>query len=214
MITQDSVHVVPLWVTPLYITSIDSASSYIEKLNNIGWERFSTDNGYITNDTYVLNRPEFFSLQEDINAHINNYVTDVFKIKEDIEFYITNSWGTKHNENDWANKHYHTNSLFSGVLYLNCDKESGDITFHKNIGYNTGIPHCFDFEYTENNMFNSTETVINPETNMLLLFPSSLEHSVGPCNSHKDRIVIAFNVFAKGKLQGSGSEKIADLILG
>ena len=63
-------------------------------------------------------------------------------------------------------------------------------------------------------MFNSTKTSIQPKTNMLLLFPSTLEHSVSESESTKDRLVIAFNVFARGKLLGSGAEKICDLTLG
>ena len=206
--------VIPLWVTPLYVTTINSAHNYVNELETVGWKRFSTNNGFITNDTYVLDRKEFKNLKSLIDIHVNNYAQDVFKINSTIDFYITNSWGTKHNSKDWADKHYHANSLFSGVLYLECNDNSGEITFHKNIGYNTGIPHIFDFDYTENNMFNSTKTSIQPKTNMLLLFPSTLEHSVSESESTKDRLVIAFNVFARGKLLGSGAEKICDLTLG
>lgn len=209
----DSIHVFPLWVTPLYLGTISSASSYVDVLESKTWQRFSSDNGYVTEDTYILNQLEFENLKKEIQKHLENYIHNVFKINNKVSFYITNSWGIKHQKGDWAAKHYHTNSLFSGVLYLKCSDVSGDIKFYKNLGVTTGISQCFDFEYSEHNMFNSTEYTITPQDNMILLFPSHLEHSVHTSNSKDSRFAISFNVFFKGDLGGTSLEKICNLKL-
>jgi len=203
--------ILPLWVTPLYISDVSSASSYKNTLESLDWKRLDANNGYITKDTYVLDRSELKNLKLEVEKEIETYARDVFKIDNQVNFYITNSWGIKHVKGDWAPKHYHTNSLFSGVLYLKCDNNSGIIKFHKNIGLNCGIPNCFEFNYTESNMFNTTFCTIQPQENMIIMFPSNLEHSVETSNSDNNRLVISFNVFFKGNLGRNALEKMCDL---
>lgn len=205
--------ILPLWVTPLYISDIPSAKTYLNVLESSTWKRFDANNGYITEDTYLLDKAELIVLREEVEKHIETYTREVFAIANNLEFYITNSWGIKHAKGDWAPKHYHTNSLFSGVLYLKCDNSSGNIKFYKNMGFTTGIPQHFDFNYTENNIFNSVSYTIEPKDNMILLFPSHLEHSVETSESNDNRFAISFNVFFKGKLGGSNLEKMCDLEL-
>lgn len=203
--------ILPLWVTPLYISNIPSASFYTDTVKNLKWKRFESDNGCITEDTYVLDRDEFKSLKVEVKKEIELYARDVFKIEDNVDFYISNSWAVKHNKTDWSPKHYHTNSLFSGVLYLKCNDISGSIKFYKNSQLNSGIPPCFDFTYSEINMFNSSFFNVQPKDNTIIIFPSHLEHSVETSNSAEDRFVIAFNVFFKGELRGDSPEKICDL---
>lgn len=203
--------ILPLWVTPLYISTIPSASSYVDTVKTLPWKRFESNNGCITEDTYILDRGEFQNLKDEVNREIELYIRDVFKIKDKVDFYISNSWAVKHNKGDWSPKHYHTNSLFSGVLYLKCDNSSGSITFYKNSQLNSGIPSCFDFTYSEVNMFNSSFFNVLPKDNTIIIFPSHLEHSVETSNSVEDRFVIAFNVFFKGELKGDSPEKMCDL---
>jgi uncharacterized protein (TIGR02466 family) len=205
--------ILPLWVTPLYISNISSASSYTPILESSEWKRFDADNGYITNDTYILNHKDLTGLLDEIKKHIDTYTRDVFNIANNVDFYITNSWGVKHSAGDWAPKHHHTNSLFSGVVYLKCNNNSGNIKFYKNTGFTTGVPECFDFDYTENNIFNSTSYSIEPKDNMIVIFPSHLEHSVDTSNSNDFRFAISFNIFFKGKIGGNKLEKMCDLEL-
>ena len=49
-------------------------------------------------------------------------------------------------------------------------------------------------------MYNSTSWKFNVETNDLVLFPSSLEHSVEKKKGSNLRISLAFNVFIKGNI--------------
>ena len=54
--------------------------------------------------------------------------------------------------------------------------------------------------YTESNIFNLESYVITPVENQLVLFPSTLQHSVDINMSENERYAISFNVFPIGKL--------------
>ena len=67
------------------------------------------------------------------------------------------------------------NRFWSGALYLKTPKNCGNITFHSYQNINAGRD-------------------VNPYESLVLLFPSSMYHSVRPNLSDKDRIVISFNI--------------------
>jgi len=206
-------NVIPLWVTPLYVGTIPTAHSFVDKLKNVDWKRPDTDNGFVTTNTYLLDQTEFKNLKTAVTDHIETYVREVCNFDHNIKFYITNSWGTKHTKGDWAIKHFHPNSLFSGVLYLQCDPNSGEIVFYQNSGFSTLVPQTFEFDFSQQNMYNSTKYSVNPKDDMIVLFPSHLEHSVNISQSDHTRLAIAFNVFVNGTLGKNNPENISDLRL-
>ena len=91
-------------------------------------------------------------------------------------------WNTLHN-------HLDENCLLSGVFYVRCPVDSGDLllydprylsnvgAYHRYYGGNTGQYLSF-----------------TPQPNTLLFFPPSLFHMVGPNMSHDLRCSIAFNI--------------------
>jgi hypothetical protein len=84
-------------------------------------------------------------------------------------------WGNISSTTHYNNTHTHGNrdKVWSGVYYLQIPLNSGNIVFHNNLGE-------IIREYS-------------PKVGDLLLFHSSLPHSVGVNNSNQDRISIAFN---------------------
>jgi uncharacterized protein (TIGR02466 family) len=198
--TMPEPYIMPLWVTPVYLGEIDSANSYATALNSFEWVRPEVDNGYITRDINLLNDHIFANLKKEIEHHIDIYTRDICKFNNNVEFYITNSWGVKHQKDDWAGRHYHVNSLFSGIVYIECDDNSGDLVFYKGTTHKTITPVDLEFEHTEWNMFNSTTHTITPKQNQIVIFPSHVEHSVNNSNNEKDRLALPFNVYFKGSL--------------
>ena len=52
----------------------------------------------------------------------------------------------------------------------------------------------------ENNVYNSSQWVLNPKQNDLILFPSELNHQIKKSTIEETRYSIAFNVLPKGLL--------------
>ena len=86
-------------------------------------------------------------------------------------------WGVVLEPLGYQKKHTHTESLLSGVLYLeipdfpNNGKHEGELRF-------AGHQHYY----------------IQPKEGMVVLFPSYLPHETIPYTSSGERICIAFNV--------------------
>ena len=88
-------------------------------------------------------------------------------------------WGNISSKTHYNNIHTHggVDNQWSGVYYLQTPPNSGNIVFHNNLGE-------IIKEYS-------------PKIGDLLIFHSSLPHSVGVNNSDQDRISIAFNFIVK-----------------
>lgn len=201
--------VLPMFATPLYASFVSGANSFANEVKNCNWKRTLGDDGFVTNDSYLLDNLQFKFLKKEIENHINFFVKDIAKFNN-IEFYITNSWAVKHHKNDYAQKHFHSNSIFSGIVYLQCDNNSGEIIFHKSPNHNTLHPETFLFDINEYNTFNQTTQSILPQQEQILIFPSHLEHRVTRSASDIERIAIAFNTFFKGNL-GSNPDTLSQL---
>lgn len=187
----------PLFSKPLYRGEISPITkkelNFVEKLE---YEIVPSGNGEYTKNKYILNLARMKRIKEEIDKHIKIYTKEILNISDRQEFYMTNSWVMRHHQKDWAQPHIHTNSIISGVLYLKVFEESGAIRFHNDSGiFSTTI----DVEYDHYNVFNSKTWGVMPTDNMILLFPSTIHHSVAPNDSGELRYSIAFNYFVRGK---------------
>ena len=78
-------------------------------------------------DLYVLENDKFKFLKDIILDEFKNYSKGVLKYTND--FKITTSWFTVLNKEKKGQIHNHHNCMFSGVLYLQVDNNTGDIVF-------------------------------------------------------------------------------------
>lgn len=113
------------------------------------------------------------------------------------EVRLDNIWININNKNSSNKEHTHPNSVLSGVYYVNCNEESGDIYFvHPSAAtmqYDWQDKSIYDF----NNITGANRN-IRPNTGDLLIFPSWLSHGVHPNNSENfERISISFNMRIK-----------------
>lgn len=187
-------NVTPLFSTPIYQSTISPINN-IERDYIISLEY----DGLYSKDKYVLEHEQLASVKKKVDESIARYAYDVLKVAPWIEFYVTNSWVVKHDKGCTAQLHRHDNSLLSGVLYIQTDEDSGEISF--DLGTASAIfPSAVRLDYTELNLFNSPSWAHYPFDNDILIFPSHVLHKVGETKSDKTRYSLAFNVFVKGKL--------------
>lgn len=164
------------------------------KINKIDKFRPNTGKNKSSFNTKILEDKTFKSLKNFVTIHLENYAHRFFHIKEKVNFYITQSWLNFNDKETYHHLHNHPNSIISGVYYFSGENTS--ITFHRDRDLFPG----FNFDCNKFDIFNSGEYTVDVKPDQLILFPSSLKHSVKNNTSPKQRISLAFNTFIKGDI--------------
>ena len=144
-------------------------------------------------ETDILNSDKLKNIRKFIEQNISNYALNVMGLI-DVELYVTQSWLNRNSTGKDHHIHNHPNSIISGVFYVQCKPDTGAIRFHKEMSLNRTI-HFSECSKTE---FNAPYFDFNVNSNDLILFPSTLSHSVNINTDLEDRISIAFNTFVRG----------------
>jgi len=138
----------------------------------------------------LLEREEFTSLQRYLHSAIKLSLhekegTDKFDLKW-MDF-----WYTIYDTGKNVEEHFHPNCIISGVYYLKCPENCGDIVFLDNNynykNYCVNVSPLKTFTYPRDHK-------IKPEEGMIVLFPSWLPHKTEYNQSDQDRIMFAFNL--------------------
>ena len=108
------------------------------------------------------------------------------------DFKITTSWGTKMEKNEVSNFHNHKNTFWSGVFYP--EDSDGDIEFRNPC---TNLTSFF-IEPKEYNIYNANGYYVKPRKNMIIFFPSYLEHRICAHKNENPRYSLAFNMVPIG----------------
>ena len=156
-------------------------------------------NSYSKNN-YVLETPELKNLKEFCNNSLSIFFYDRFKVKKDIEIYITQSWINFNQKNTSHHRHKHVNSIISSVIFIK--GEMCPITFYNSERNLFGNLLSFE-DFTAPNENNTSQVYFNNQNGSLFLFPSTLMHSVAKNKSDVERISLSFNTFIKGQLGGT-----------
>ncbi len=120
------------------------------------------------------------------------------------DFRITTSWCTKMEKGLYSQYHTHKNSYWSGVFYP--EDSDGTIEF-KNPCMNLTSFYIIPEEAT---VYNSNSMQITPRKNMIVFFPSYLEHRICAHNSEEPRYSFAFNILPIGDY-GRGDSSVFGL---
>jgi len=124
------------------------------------------------------------------------------------EFKITNSWISKQPPGEHVNMHNHANSLVSAVYYLQTPTNCGRLILHKRKHFDNMFSETVDIPVSNFTPVSSTGWPFEVEEDMLIIFPSNVEHSVEPNSSNQDRYSLATNFFAFGTF---GYDKVKQL---
>jgi|APCry1669189567_1035234.scaffolds.fasta_scaffold04022_5 uncharacterized protein (TIGR02466 family) len=197
---MSDVELFPLFPTVVYKTQIATplTDSEFTAVNSFKLHTQGLGND-VTDDFYALDHPSLHRLKNTVNTHVQRYLTDVMKI--DVELYITNSWLNFTRTNQQHMPHNHTNSVLSGVYYIQVDNSQPTISFNRMSPPFGLTMHAREYDY-----FNSTEWNITVSNNDLIIFPSQCYHYVKPNSSSNVRISLAFNTYARGQFGGQGAE--------
>ncbi len=189
-----------LFPVPVYKTTLKSLTiKELELVENLNYCSQTLGN-FTSVNNYILEDPALSFLKKSIQDELNNYIKEIIKV--DLEIYITNSWVNKTFKDQQHFLHNHTNSILSGVYYINVNDSNPAITFNR-----MQPPFFLNFIPKEFTIFNSTEWTVPVENNTLVIFPSTMYHYVKPNQTENERISLAFNTFVKGNIgYKNGSE--------
>lgn len=188
--------VLPLFSSPIAKLFIDDDISKLQKIKT-DYQFSPTCTDFPSSEgTYeVLNILEDFPEEKFIiEKYFCFYKDNVLKY-QNIDFKMTTSWATRTTKNTFSEFHCHRNCMFSGILYLDNDKDAAPIEFESR--NNQEQIFILPTEYTP---LNAIRWSYKPQKNMMLIFPSYLYHRIGVHNSLQPRYSIAFNFFPEGKL--------------
>jgi len=116
------------------------------------------------------------------------------------EYAITTSWFTLNNIGEGGQSHKHKNSFWSGVYYYQEEYSEGT----GGISFTNPNADQFDFYYCDNdiaepNYINAIACTLEPQPNLLLIFPSYLAHQILKHNNKTPRSSLAFNIVPLGR---------------
>ena len=186
-----------IFPTPIYMSSIDRSLSSIELsfIEEMKKDTHESEGNFISNNNYVLENIKLISIKKELELRIQDYFIKVLNARDDVIPYITQSWLTYTDKDQFHHQHKHPNSFISGVFYANADEEFDSIKFFKDI-YQPIIPGYKDW-----NLWNSESWYFKIKTGDIILFPSSLAHMVDyKKGGNTTRVCLAFNTFLKGKV--------------
>ena len=185
-----------LFAMPVYITKLkrEFTSEENKFTNKIKLRCCKNIGNRTSNDSNIINNKQYSSLRKELNKIVKDYFNKIICSSNNIKPYITQSWLNYTDTNQYHHIHKHPNSLVSGILYINADKDNDKVKFY-NDKYS-----MIDIETEKFNAFNSRSWWFPVETGQVFLFPSSLSHSVETKKGKNTRISLAFNVFIEGTI--------------
>ena len=142
-----------------------------------------------------------FSLQNEddiLQNFLTNCLSEFPPIKKSVKLFVS-AWININPPDAFNMKHDHPTSDLSGVLWIKCPNECGNILFYS--------PSCFETfqeieSYTQE--FKDTNNYHHnywfpPIEGRMLIFPSHLQHEVKKNLSNEDRISASFNIKLENK---------------
>ena len=196
--------VLPLFSTPIGVDFIDYEfdKSYVDKLEYV---EYSNSVGFMSKNNSILLQKDFSNLKNQIEKKLNFYLSEILKFNEG-KIKHACSWLSVQGPQKSAQLHLHANSCYSGVLYLKYPPNSGKIWFSHPLQIPTFGTSTIDPSVSEFNIFNSKKYFIEPKDNLLLLFPSHVDHYTEINESLEDRYSLSFNYFITGKFGNTTRE--------
>ena len=182
----------PLLIVP-YEQPIDKELAY---LKTISYRKQQQNGNFRSDDSYLLRNEEFKDIKNFLKESIDKFTTNVLNSKQ--RLVITQCWANRNPKGSKHHEHVHPNSIISGVMYFQINEKLPPIQFAKT------NQDAMKLDPEKYNHVNSESFMLPCKPGELILFPSSLKHSVPINHGDEDRISISFNTFS---IDALGSEQ-------
>ena len=185
-----------LFPSPVHIFDIDGFDELQDDLIDHVYKLKKQDpNGHI-----ISNRGGWQSKGFDLSFDGDVLHTTILEVLKSFFFIknttsmVTSAWVNINSPGAYNVRHSHPESNISGVLWVKCPKDSGNIEFINPTAHQsyTEIEAYID-KFKEKNLAYQSYW-FNPIEGRMMIFPSHLEHEVTQNKSNEDRISISFNI--------------------
>jgi uncharacterized protein (TIGR02466 family) len=180
---------VPLFSKPIFKTQV---RNFDVDLSSIKWAK--NYQNWISESQDILTQEPFKTIAEEICNTVADYFYGVMSASPDTEIYITESWLNKTEKGQAHHRHWHPNSIISGVINLAGDPTSGHLKLI------TSQYETIEYEIITPNLYNSKSWSFDSTPGNFVLFPSNVEHLVEEYQGIEPRISLSFNTFVKGTI--------------
>lgn len=142
----------------------------------------------------VLEHPDMAEIKTFCIESVKSFCKHILNIVDTVEPYISISWINITEKGEGHHKHSHPNSVISGVFYMNASSELDSLVFYK--------PEYRRLHYCNGNTTKYNQDVFQMPVHSgdLVIFDSSIEHSVLPTTGDHIRMSLSFNTFLKGTI--------------
>ena len=104
------------------------------------------------------------------------------------------AWININKPGDYNIKHVHPTNNLSGVLWIKCLENSGDIVFDSPNNFESFLENKSYIDDFKKSYFIDDSYHCYPTEGRMIVFPSHLQHHVQENKSNEDRISVSFNI--------------------
>jgi uncharacterized protein (TIGR02466 family) len=191
--------VLSMFPVPLYVGRLENGIGAAEArfIQETEYEPPTSDGNRVSRNRRILDAPALARVKAMVLEHLDAYCGNV--LCSDNRLYITQSWTNRNGQGTQHQSHYHANSVLSGTLYFG---ESGPELPPDTppIVFKSDRKTAIQVRYKTQNIFTADSFSFRPNTSVIVLFPSILEHFVPVNQGMAMRTSLAFNTFVKGEL--------------
>ena len=181
--------IISIFPTPIFVANYGKTDNELEIIKTMPFKDPFGNGNQTTKNSSILDHIELGHLKGFILENLKIYAKTVLETSEEI--YITQSWANRNKKGMVHHEHNHPNSIVSCVLFLSKEEKLPPNKYSKNIF------SSLQLKINKFNFFNSANFSLANDVGNLVLFPSSLRHSV-PVNTHEEeRYTLSFNTFSK-----------------
>jgi uncharacterized protein (TIGR02466 family) len=163
---------------------------YTERQKNLNGVKISNYGGWQSGN--ILDNNKSNDLIDAIEDQINFCMQSQFDLQKNKKFKLDNLWINISKKNNYNYSHNHPMSYYSGVYYIQCPENCGNIVFEDSSNNVVDLLYRNQKIKEDNKMFENY--YYNVKEGLMILFPSNLMHRVEPNQSDEDRISISFNL--------------------
>ena len=185
---------VEIWKSELDIDNVKLSNFILDLEKKNKTVQVSNVGGWQSKSDFIF-LPELSELKNKITALLDQ-VSEANSYKDNVSIVFSNGWANVNRYKDYNTNHQHPLSHWSSIYYVKIPDNSGNLHF---IDPKVSRTMIVEYPYVKNlvNPSQAPHIKITPFEGLFVLFPSYLEHSVGPNMSDEMRISISINFILK-----------------
>ena len=190
-----------IFPVPIHVFDIKDFESYQKDLIDYAYTLKSKDTDTPKRSNVGGWQSRTFHLNDGsdkLHSLLMDCITSLPSLKKDINLYVK-AWVNINSPGSLNVQHSHPGCDLSGVLWVKCPKECGNIVFYSPSLFESFQEiEAYKQDFKDKNNYHHNY-FFPPIEGRMLIFPSHLQHEVKKNLSNEDRISVSFNIKLENK---------------